>query len=316
MKISELKVGNESQYVVGFVSDLEEKTTSSGDAYISFKLFDQKEKMDVRIWRTKMDQIVEADIKNGSFVVAKGKCQLFREKKQFSVDSDGKICLRLVTDDDHIDSTEYIPSAPMSPDEIRSFIENTISEIEDSEIRSFVHNIFQDHGEELIRMPASKNVHHDYKNGLGYHITRMLSSATALRSVYKNQVNFDWVIAGVILHDIGKIKCYQTTDIGSPEDYTLENSLIGHIPMGLLLIEPYELEETKKNVIRHLLLSHHGRPEFGAIVPPMFIEAEILHMIDMMDAKITIMEVELDKLQVGEVSDRIWSLDRARILKL
>ncbi|MDO5718910.1 MAG: hypothetical protein Q4P34_07990 [Tissierellia bacterium] len=313
MKIKDLKLG--PNYLAGFVSELRECQTARGDSYISFRLSDKEDKIDVKIWQTQIGEIEKLNIKNGSFVVAKGICQLYKEKKQFTVEKDNKIKLREVNEEDNIDINDYMAIAPIDFEEIRDYLIDAINMIVDSEIREFTMKIFDDYHDELIRFPASINVHHDYKNGLGYHLYRMVKSAIKLKDVYE-RVNFDYIIAGVIIHDIGKIKCYKITDSGAPEDYTLENSLIGHIPMGLIMIESYELSEEKKNLMRHLLLSHHGREEFGAIVPPMFIEAEILHMLDMMDSKITIMENVLDGLEPGEVSDRIWTLDRAKIYKL
>lgn len=311
-KIKNLVVGQGNQYIVGFVSDIKEGTTANGENFISLKIYDNEDKIDVKIWQTSQDEIDEVGIRNGSFVVAKGKCQLFRDSKQFNVDKQDKIMIRKVVDGE-FNISEYMPIAPIDYEEIKQYIKNGIEQINDLELRNFVSSIFNDYGDKIISYPASINVHHDYLNGLGYHIYRMLSSALALRTVYKNHVDFDYVIAGVILHDIGKVNCYKVSEMGMPEDYTLENSLIGHISIGLLMIEPYELSENKKNLIRHLLLSHHGRPEFGAVVTPMFIEAQLLHHIDIMDASITIMEVELDKLNPGEISDRIWSLDRTRL---
>ncbi|WP_425538382.1 3'-5' exoribonuclease YhaM family protein [Microaceticoccus formicicus] len=311
-KIKNLVIGQGNQYIVGFVSDIKEGTTSNGENFISLKIYDNEDKIDVKIWQTSQSEIDALDIRNGSFVVARGKCQLFRDSKQFNVDKSDKLMIRKANDGE-FNISEYMPTAPIDYDEIKQYIINGIEQINDIELRVFVNSIFNDYVDKLISYPASMNVHHDYLNGLGYHIYRMLASALALRSVYKNHVNFDYVIAGVILHDIGKVNCYRVSEMGMPEDYTLENSLLGHIPIGLLMLEPYELSESKKNLIRHLLLSHHGRPEFGAVVTPMFIEAQLLHHIDIMDASVTIMEAEMDKLNPGEVSDRIWSLDRTRL---
>ncbi len=313
-KIKNLLPNQGNQHIVGFVSDLKEGTTANGESFISLKIYDAESKIEVKIWKTNLSELKALEIDNGSFVVARGAGQTYKGNIQFVIDKTDKPLIRKVKDGE-FNISEYMPTAPIDYDDIKTYLKNGIMQIVDSELKRFVLEIFDDYGDKLISYPASLNVHHEYLNGLGYHLYRMLSSALALKSVYVNHVNFDYVIAGVILHDIGKVECYEVSDSGLPMDYTLENNLIGHISIGLLMLENYELSKEKKNLIRHLLLSHHGRPEFGAVVTPMFIEAELLHLIDMIDAKVTIMETEIDKLEPGEVSDRIWSLDRTKLYR-
>lgn len=313
-KIKNLVVNQGNQHIVGFVSDIKEGTTSSGESFISLKIYDKEDKIEVKIWQTDLSEMKAREVDNGAFVVARGTGQTYKGNMQFVVDKTDKPLIRKVKDGE-FNIADYMPTAPIDYEEIKTYLYNGIQQIKDAELRKFVSDIFDDYGDKLISYPASLNVHHEYLNGLGYHLYRMLASALALKSVYKNHVNFDYVIAGVLLHDIGKVECYEVSDVGMPMDYTLENNLIGHISIGLLMLEPYDLSEEKKNLVRHLLLSHHGRPEFGAVVTPMFIEAELLHQIDMIDAKVTIMETEMDKLEPGEMSDRIWSLDRTKLYR-
>lgn len=316
MKIKDLVVNNEFQYLAGIVIDLKENISQNGQVYLSLKIRDDIDEIDVKVWKTALKDIKHLNINNGSFVVARGRCQLYKEKKQFSIDNGGKLYLRLVNDEDGLNIDDYVKSSPVSYDSIKNDLLKAIELIKDRDLNAFIFSIYDKYMEKIISSPASIGVHHDYKNGLGYHLLRMVKSAIALSEVYKNNVNFDLLISGVLVHDIGKINCYNTNESGLPESYTDQNNLLGHIPLGLLIIEEFDLREDKKDLIRHMILSHHGRMEYGAVVPPMFIEAELLHFIDTTDARITIMENELDKLEVGTTSERIWSLDRAKLIKL
>ena len=300
---------------VGIVSDLVEKTTSNSESYINFSLNDKVTKIDTKAWQTTMEEMNEKNIENGSFVIIEGKINRFKDKDQIIINrSNEGLRIRLINENDPINIDQFIKTAPLKDDIMRSYFREKISEIEDAEYKSFMEQIYFDYENKILSYPGSITVHHDYKMGLAYHMYRMLKSAHALADVYKD-INRDLLTIGVLLHDIGKVKCYDVTSDGVSKGYTLENDLIGHIAIGIIILEKYELREDKKDLIRHLILSHHGKIEYGAVVPPMFKEALILHMVDNLDARMTIMEDELEKIEEGQVSDRIFFLDRAKVYK-
>lgn len=316
MKIKDLKVNNDEQYLAGLVSQLKEATTKNGSPYVSLKLEDDQDEIDVKIWSTPLSALEEKGIKNGSFVICQGKCGEYKDNKQFTINNDGNLKFRLVVEDDPVNISDYISTGPMSFEDLYAYFSDKIQMVKDEDIKNFLGALYDKYGQELIKVPASIGVHHEFVNGLGYHLFRMMESSIALAKVYKNFVDLDYLIAGVLIHDMGKIRCYKLGPAGPAEDYTLENALLGHIAIGLLMLEEFPLKEDKKNILRHLILSHHGKIEYGAVVQPMTIEAMILHMVDNIDAKVTIMEREIGKLEEGQVSERIWSLDRSKVYKV
>ena len=136
--------------------------------------------------------------------------------------------------------------------------------------------------------------------------------------VYTNiyEVNGDIITAGVILHDIGKLKELDTDDLGSAS-FTTEGRLFGHLLLGVMMIEEVAKEIGTPNEIveqlEHIIASHHGKYEYGAIALPATKEAEIVYMLDMADSRIYMYEEAYKKVEPGEMSDYVKGLDKSVI---
>ena len=130
-------------------------------------------------------------------------------------------------------------------------------------------------------------------------------------------VNEELLISGAILHDIAKTEEFEVADSGIATGYSVKGNLIGHLAEGAIIVRETALKvgvsEETSNLIEHMLLSHHGDPEFGAAVRPMFIEAEILSELDMLDARIYEMKEAVEGVEVGEFTGRLWSMDNRKL---
>ena len=124
------------------------------------------------------------------------------------------------------------------------------------------------------------------------------------------------MLAGILLHDVGKIEELRS---GAVTEYTLEGKLLGHISISQTMVQETAdelgIEGEKVLLLRHMILAHHGKQEFGSPVLPQIMEAEVLHMIDDMDAKMTMIQKELDKIGPGEFSAKIFTLDNRSFYK-
>lgn len=154
--------------------------------------------------------------------------------------------------------------------------------------------------------------------GLLYHTLRMLLSGEKLGEVY-NFLNMDYVYAGVILHDICKILEMDSDQYGVVSDYTMEGKLLGHIIQGIKEIEiegeKIGIDREKSVVLQHMVLSHHYEPEFGSPKKPMTPEAELLHFLDIIDARMFDFEHALEGIEPGGFTDKIWLLDNRNLYK-
>uniref|UniRef100_UPI002FE30ACB HD domain-containing protein n=1 Tax=Helicobacter typhlonius TaxID=76936 RepID=UPI002FE30ACB len=162
--------------------------------------------------------------------------------------------------------------------------------------------------------PAASRMHHAYVGGLAYHTIGMLDLADSFLKNYP-YLNKDYLYAGIILHDIGKI--LELTGIQNTE-YTLDGQLLGHLVMGALEIQKAAiaigLEDKKEiHILEHMLISHHGQAQFGAAKRPITPEAVALWYIDTIDSKFRVLGEELEKTEVGCYTDTIGVLDKIKI---
>lgn len=130
-------------------------------------------------------------------------------------------------------------------------------------------------------------------------------------------IDRELLLAGAILHDISKIDEFDVNDAGVADGYTIEGNLLGHISMGATKIDKYAerlgIDRRTSVLLQHMILSHHGEPEFGAAVRPMFIEAEVLSELDLMDARIYEMREAVAAASPNDFSARVWALDNRKL---
>lgn len=130
-------------------------------------------------------------------------------------------------------------------------------------------------------------------------------------------IDRELLISGAILHDISKLEEFNVGELGIAEGYTVEGNLLGHLAMGAAKIDEYSkrlgISRKTSVLLQHMILSHHGEPEFGAAVRPMFIEAEVLSELDLMDSRIYEMREAVGSVKGGEFSARMWALDNRKL---
>lgn len=218
--------------------------------------------------------------------------------------------------DDVMDMGDFVKTAPEDPEEMYDYIFRSCDSIKDEDYRKLCLRVLEDNREKLMYYPAASKNHHAELGGLLYHTKRMLMNGERVCQVYTN-LNKDLVTAGVVLHDIQKIFEIDADTDGMASGYSFEGQMLGHIVMGVKYIDkladetdlPYE----KKILMEHMVLSHHYEPEFGSPKKPLFPEAEVLHYLDILDARMYDMEEAVAHTEPGGFSDRIWTLDNRRI---
>ena len=206
--------------------------------------------------------------------------------------------------------------APVEMEPIRREIEKKIEEIENIVIKEITTKIYNDYKEDFYLYPAATKFHHAYISGLAYHTHSMLKLAEGFFSVYPF-LSKDLVNAGILLHDICKIFEFDSYE-GS--EYTVKGKLIGHITMGANMIDAVarelgyqDAEETM--LLEHIIISHHYYGNFGSPRKPNIAEALIIHFIDNIDSKTTVLGEELNLVETGHLTSSIGVLERERYYK-
>ena len=309
--IAELKPGEKAD---GFylIKNFEVKKTTNGKQYIDIDLVDKTGEINAKVWDYTKE--TEKIIMDNPIVKVRGEVLEWNGSRQLKVNK-----IREKTDEDDIHISELIPSAPIGLDQMLEAVKSYVGKIKDDEIRSLIANILNKYENKLYYYPAAKKNHHSYRGGLLYHNLRMLQSGEKLCQVY-DFLNTDFVYAGVILHDICKILEMDSDEYGVVSDYTMEGKLLGHIIQGIKEIEAegekIGLTREKSIVLQHMVLSHHYEPEFGSPKKPMTPEAELLHFLDIMDARMFDFQHSLETIEAGQFTDKIWLLDNRNLYKL
>lgn len=279
----------------------------NGNPFVSITFMDPSGTIPSKMWNTTIDQFPH---KAGEIIELDAKIDYFQNEPQLIVNTYNA----LSTNDPRNRISYYLQSAPMSVTKMEGIIEETIQNISNPIYRdvaeTFVNKTYN--GNSFHEQPAAKSIHHAYYRGLMYHTVRMLQQATALLSVYGNpNINADLLYTGILIHDIGKI--VELSGFLDTE-YTTHGTLLGHI--GIVdgwLVEyavsnNHALDDEQIVLLRHMVLSHHGKLEYGSPIEPHIPEAELLHRIDDTDAKMTMFETELENTPQGELSKRIYGL--------
>lgn len=226
--------------------------------------------------------------------------------------------IRKSVENDGIELSDYIRTAPEPPEDMYAYIMEKIEEFQDEELKALCQFIMEKNKEKLMYYPAASKNHHAELGGLLYHMKRMMMTGERICQVYTN-LNKDLVLTGVVIHDIEKINEILANELGISSGYSFEGQMLGHLVQGIKTIDKLALElgisREKAIMLEHMILSHHYEPDFGSPKKPLFPEAEILHYLDIIDARMYDMEEALFSTDPGEFSDKVWTLDNRKLYK-
>lgn len=255
-----------------------------------------------------LNEIVEGDI-----IKVKANVTEWNGMKQLRVTR-----LRKSSHTDEVDLTDFIKAAPEKAEDMFAYILGRAENMKDEELKGLSIRLLTDNKEKLMYYPAAAKNHHAELAGLLYHVKRMLMTAERICEVYTN-LNADLVMTGVIIHDIEKLTEIEANQLGIASGYSFEGQMLGHLVQGVKVIdrlaEELGIGKEKTIMLEHMLISHHYEPEFGSPKKPLFPEAEILHYLDLIDARMYDMYEALESTEAGEFSDRVWTLDNRRLYK-
>ena len=279
-----------------------QRTGQNGKTYLDLTLADVSGDVNAKMWDTAMNPPPPGPIR------VRGMMLEYNGKPQFRVDR-----MRPVAPGDDFDIALLVPAAPEPSQDMLDFVLNRVDAIADRELKALVLSLLEEAGEALLYYPAAQKLHHAERSGLLHHITGMLRAAEAICAVYPS-LDADLLAAGVVLHDLGKIHEMASDAMGLVSEYTPEGLLLGHLVEGAAAVaRAGEKLGTRKELVlmlQHMLISHHDLPEYGSPRRPMFPEAEVLHILDLLDARMFEMTHALGQIAPGTFTDRIWSLDR------
>lgn len=281
---------------------------SNGKPFLTLIFQDKSGEIEAKLW----------DASNGdeelytpqSIVRVQGDIHHYRGRNQLKIRK-----IKPKEDQENIHVSDLIETAPLSQEQMMDKITQAIFEMKNPNIQRVTRHLLKKHQNDFLQYPAATKNHHEFVSGLAYHVVSMLDLAKAISSLYPT-LDKDLLYAGVILHDLGKV-----TELSGPvsTSYTIEGNLIGHISIMVNEIgkaaEELGIEGEEIMILQHLVLSHHGKLEWGSPKLPLIKEAEILHYIDNIDAKMNMLDRALERVKPGEYTERIFAMDNRNFYK-
>lgn len=291
---------------VFLVKDVVKGVTTAGLNYLNIVLQDSSGTIDA-----KKREIKDQDLNIfalGNVVNVNGEVYNYKGKLQFkiygaSIAKDGT------------DLTSLLIPSPIPVEILEKRLRSYVSSIENPDLKAIVNEVFKRYYSKFIEFPAAVKNHHEFYHGLIYHSVGMCDLAKEVAKLY-NDVNYDLLISGCLLHDLGKV-----VELSGPvaTKYTTEGNLLGHLTIGMSIVREIanelHIEGDAPLLLEHMILSHHGKLEFGAAVLPITREALLLSMIDDMDAKMMMLDKAYQDVPKGEYTERIFGLDNRSFYK-
>ena len=308
--ITDLAIGDA---IEGFylLRSAQSKITSTGKPFLILTLTDRTGAVEGKVWDY-AGPIGRAD--EGKVVKIRGNVGEYRGSVQITVDR-----IRLAAEGDPVDPASLVPEAPIAQDAAMAEVRRYLASIQDADYRAAAEELLRRHERDFPLIPAAKSVHHGFRMGLLMHTGNMLKIADFLAGLYPEVIDRSLLLAGTFAHDLAKAREFQLSELGLATDYTAAGQLLGHLVMGAQeaaeVTKALGIPEEKGMLLQHLILAHHGEPEFGAAVKPACAEAELLSYIDGIDSRMEICREALAETEAGRFSERIFALDGRRMYR-
>lgn len=291
------------------IKTAEKKVNVKGAAYLDLMLCDKKGEISGKLWD--YNELAHGVYEAGDLVKIRGSVTQFNGNDQLRIDR-----IRKVNANDGVDVSDFVPTAEYPGEMMLGQIMNVISSVKDDELKRLTYVLVKDREKDILYWPAAFKLHHAMRGGLLYHTLSIIKLCEGVCLIYPS-VDRDLLMCGAIVHDLCKIDEFDISTAGLVTGYSVKGELLGHLVMGAMKIgekaRELGISEDKAMLLQHMVISHHGEPDFGAAVRPMFLEAEILSQLDKLDATINEITAVVGDLPDGEFSQRQWALDNRKL---
>lgn len=295
--------------VEGFalVKSCDKKSAKNGSTYIDMTLADKSGEINAKIWDWREGIFLP---ETNTIIKIRGVISTYNGTPQLRIDK-----ARALWDNDNINMSDIIPSADYEGKYMMQIIRDKVNAFTNTDLKTLVNAVLNQYGDKMTDCPAAFKLHHAIRGGLLMHTLSIVKLCECVASIYPT-VDKDLLISGAILHDVCKTDEFIISDSGLVEGYTAQGHLIGHLVMGAMAVDRIARENNISKdtamLLEHMLISHHGEPEFGAATRPLFLEAEILSELDSLDANIYEIENCLSEVAPFDFSNRQWALHDRR----
>ena len=293
----------EGQFLLGSVS---KGVNANGGSYFSVELRDASGQITAKKWDATLED--EQIFIAGNVIEIVGETNRYRDALQLKILSAELVPL------EEINAERFVKAPPISKQELIKKFNNYVESVKNADCRKILDYMIKKYGDKIFSYPAAVSIHHEYSSGLLMHSISMADLAAFLAPIY--EADYDLLITGCLLHDLGKI-----TELEGPivYKYSLEGKLLGHISIMAAEIrkaaEELNITSEIPVLLEHMVLSHHGQPDFGSPVMPLTKEALLLSLIDNLDSKMVVINKAIADIEPGSFTNKIFPLDNRSFYK-
>ena len=283
-------------------------TTDKGLSYLNVTFQDKSGTIEAKKW-----DATDEDLKvltPGSIVIVDALVNIYKNQPQLKI-----VGVSKVERVEEVVMSNFARVSPIPLEELKARLEAKLSSFKDKDVEKVTKAVISHFYDKYITYPGAVKVHHEFGSGILHHSLFMADVADAISKIY-TQVDRDILVAGALLHDIGKTIEYENPI--APVQ-TVEGKLCGHIAIGYAefkrIVDDLHIESEVPLLLEHMILAHHGSLEFGSPVMPATREALLLSEIDMLDSRQMILDKALDGVKEGEFTPRLWMMDDTSFYK-
>ena len=311
LKESKLSPVGSRWLAVCALGEVATRTAKTGASYFEALIADATDDCKIRVFGDSSVKGVLTSLKPGSVVRIGGTVGDFNGRPDLKVDT-----LTALSESERSDPVmmgRLTPVSQQDPVRMLKTLHEIIGRIPHAALRATVQSILKEHGERFYEAVAATGMHHAFRHGLLEHTLRMAQCAEALLPLY-TKVDPSLAVAGVVLHDIGKVQEYTRLEPGMAKaGFTRAGNLHGHLVLGAFIVREHAdkvgLEVSLRERLEHILLSHHTMREYGACQTPSTPEAVFVARIDDLDAKLSAIEEELRRAPTGVEFTQLRAID-------
>lgn len=309
MKVEWIKDLKDGQHVHDefIVANVNKCTSDKGKIYLNIILQDKTGSISAKKW-----EVTDHDlsiVRPGKVLAVEGEVNSYKGILQFKVLNVEETINELV------DISNFKKVSPIPLKELEERLAKHIASLKDPDVALITKTIINHFYDKYVTYPAAVKIHHEFGSGIIHHSVVMADVADAVAKCYP-QVDRDILVAGALMHDIGKTIEYE--DLPVPEQ-TVEGKLIGHISLMYAdfkkIVDELNIKSEVPLLLEHMILSHHGELEFGSPVQPSTREALLLSMIDMIDSRMMVLDKAYAIVSPGEFTERLWAMDNVSFYK-
>lgn len=287
------------------VKSCDRKNAKNGSVYLDLVLCDGESDVVAKIWDFKGTP--DAQPAANTIILVRGTLSTYNNQQQFRIER-----FRNAVESDGVDMDSFVPSASFKGIDMYDELVYIVNGFKDEELKKLALGVLEEYKARITDLPAAFRLHHAVRGGLMMHTLSICKLAQTVASLYPS-VDSDLLLCGAILHDIAKSDEFNLAQTGLVDGYTVEGTLVGHLVKGAMIVseigKKLEMSHDTLVLVEHMLISHHGIPEYGCAVRPAFLEAEILSALDTLDADIYEIENVVKGVDKGGFSNKVWALD-------